>query len=58
MQVYFNHHTKIGSQLSTVVNTYNTSSNEFKKIDKDVLKISGEKRDLLEGDTIEKPMQD
>ncbi len=32
---------KMGTQLSTVVNTYNTSSKEFKKIDKDVMKITG-----------------
>jgi DNA recombination protein RmuC len=32
---------KIGSQLGTVVNTYNTSTNEFKKINKDVVKITG-----------------
>ena len=32
---------KIGSQLGTVVNTYNITSNEFKKIEKDVVKITG-----------------
>lgn len=32
---------KIGSQLSTVVNTYNTSTSEFRKINKDVVKITG-----------------
>lgn len=32
---------KIGSQLGTVVNTYNTSTNEFKKINKDIVKITG-----------------
>jgi len=30
---------KIGTHLGTTVNTYNTASKEFKKIDKDVLKI-------------------
>jgi len=32
---------KMGAQIGTVVNTYNTASQEFKKIDKDVTKISG-----------------
>jgi len=32
---------KLGGQLSSVVNSYNTASREFKKIDKDVLKITG-----------------
>lgn len=32
---------KMGGQLGTVVNTYNTGYREFKKIDKDVTRISG-----------------
>jgi len=32
---------KLGSNLSTTVNTYNTAYNEFRKIDKDVIKITG-----------------
>ncbi|QQR55133.1 DNA recombination protein RmuC [Candidatus Peregrinibacteria bacterium] len=31
---------KLGKQLGTTVNTYNTASREFKKIDKDVYKLS------------------
>lgn len=31
---------KLGTQIGTVVNTYNTSYKEFKKIDKDVMKIT------------------
>lgn len=46
---------KLGSQLGTVVNTYNTATGEFKKIDKDVLKITGVERELLESGTVEKP---
>jgi hypothetical protein len=34
--------TKVGSNLSTTVNSYNTASKEFKKIDKDITKITGE----------------
>ena len=32
---------KMGSQLGTTVNTYNTAYGELKKVDKDVMKISG-----------------
>jgi len=33
---------KLGKQLGTTVNTYNAASQEFKKVDKDVMKITGE----------------
>lgn len=33
---------KLGNQIGTVVNTYNTASKEFGKIDKDVYKITGQ----------------
>jgi len=33
---------KLGNNLGSVVSTYNKASKEFKKIDKDVLRISGE----------------
>jgi len=32
---------KLGNNLCTTVNTYNTAAKEFKKIDKDVIKIAG-----------------
>ena len=34
------YHNKLGNTLNTVVNHYNRTSDEFKKIDKDVMKIS------------------
>jgi DNA recombination protein RmuC len=34
-------HGKLGSSLGTVVNHYNSSGKEFKKIDKDILRITG-----------------
>lgn len=34
-------HEKLGSSLSTIVNHYNNSGKELKKIDKDILKITG-----------------
>lgn len=54
MAAYAEYQKKLGNQLSTVTNTYNMSSKEFKKIDKDILKISGKGGDL-ELDDIEKP---
>ena len=41
---------KLGVNLNTTVNSYNASYKEFKKIDKDVVKITGEesKIELLE----------
>jgi DNA recombination protein RmuC len=48
---------KIGIQLGTVVNTYNIGYKEFKKVDKDVMKITGKDSniELLE---LEKPKND
>jgi len=54
MSAYAEYQKKLGNQLSTVTNTYNMSSKEFKKIDKDILKISGKGGDL-ELEDIEKP---
>ncbi len=38
---YRDYQTKLGNALGTVVNHYNASEKEYKKIDKDVLKITG-----------------
>ena len=40
MKAYEEHHNRLGKQLETTVRTYNTSSSEFKKIDKDVYRIT------------------
>ena len=40
LNAYATYHEKLGNTLGTVVNHYNESSKEFKKIDKDVIKIS------------------
>jgi len=42
MKSYQDYHEKLGASLGTVVNHFNKSSNEFKKIDKDVVRITGE----------------
>jgi DNA recombination protein RmuC len=41
LNAYRDYQSKLGNALGTVVNHYNATEKEFKKIDKDVLKISG-----------------
>ncbi|PIR07108.1 MAG: DNA recombination protein RmuC [Candidatus Komeilibacteria bacterium CG11_big_fil_rev_8_21_14_0_20_36_20] len=54
LAAYGEYHQKLGNQLSTVANTYNFSNKEFKKIDKDILKVSG-KESALELEDVDKP---
>ena len=42
LNTYQEYHNKIGSSLQTVANHYNNSGKELKKVDKDVMRISGE----------------
>jgi DNA recombination protein RmuC len=50
---------KVGGHLSTTVNSYNAASKEFKKIDKDVVKISdGEAGGKIETEVIDRPQVD
>ena len=42
LKKYEEYHVKLGTSLSTVVNHYNNSGKELKKVDKDVLRIAGE----------------
>jgi DNA recombination protein RmuC len=49
------YHDKLGNALSTVVNHYNASNKELKKIDKDVLRIAGTSPELSTM-VIEKPL--
>lgn len=46
LKSYDEYHGKLGSALSTVVNHYNSSNKEFRKIDKDVLRIAGASPEL------------
>jgi len=55
LKAYDEYHQKLGNTISTVVNHYNNSGKEFKKIDKDILKISGE-NNAIETDTLERPI--
>lgn len=41
LKAYEDYHAKLGNSLSTVVNHYNAGGKEFKKIDKDVMRITG-----------------
>ncbi len=38
---YEEYHRKLGSSLATTVNHFNTSGKEFKKVDKDIMRITG-----------------
>ena len=42
LKSYEDYNTKLGNAISTTVNQYNLAGKEFKKIDKDVLRITGE----------------
>lgn len=57
LNAYADYHDKLGKNLGTVVNQYNLSGKEFKKIDKDVLRITGDGMniDILE---IDKPKEE
>ncbi len=46
LKSYDEYHGKLGNALNTVVNHYNTSNKELKKIDKDVLRITGSSPDI------------
>ncbi len=46
LQVYEDFHGKLGNQLNTVVNHYKRSTQEFKKINKDVTKITEGKEEF------------
>ncbi|MBD3359739.1 MAG: DNA recombination protein RmuC [Candidatus Buchananbacteria bacterium] len=45
---------KLGNNLSTTVNSYNSASKEFKKVDKDIVKITG-KESKIESLELDKP---
>ena len=56
LNAYKTYHEKLGNTLGTAVNHYNDSSKEFKKIDKDVIKISsGNSKININTEILEKP---
>ena len=54
LKSYEEYHAKLGNALSTSVNHFNASNKEFKKIDKDMLRITGETI-MVESFVVEKP---
>ncbi|PIR82211.1 DNA recombination protein RmuC [Candidatus Kaiserbacteria bacterium CG10_big_fil_rev_8_21_14_0_10_59_10] len=54
LKAYEDYYKKLGSSLSTTVNHYNAGSKELGKIDKDVLRITGESA-ALDAPLLEKP---
>ena len=42
LKAFADYHNKLGGHLQTSVNAYNSASKEFGKIDKDVLKLTGD----------------
>lgn len=57
MGAFYDYHEKLGKNLGVVVNQYNLSNKEFKKIDKDVMRISGEAINI-ETLEIDKPIEE
>ena len=57
LKSYEDYHSKLGNALGTVVNHYNGSNKEFKKIEKDVLRVTGGALELALPD-VEKPDRD
>lgn len=54
---YKSYHEKLGNTIGTVVNHYNNSSKEFKKIDKDILKVSSGNSKLdYDSNELDKPL--
>lgn len=54
---YSEYHSKLGNALGTVVNHFNASGREFRKIDKDILRITGSHNEF-EPLVLEKPSQE
>lgn len=46
MLAYDDYFQKVGTHLNTTVNAYNSAGKEFKKIDKDVVKITGQESEI------------
>lgn len=47
---YVEYHNKLGTQLKTVTNHYNSATKELKKVDKDVIRIAGDTTARIEPD--------
>lgn len=58
LQKYEDYHTKLGNALSTTVNQFNLGTKELKKIDKDVLRITGTSPELKLIDVAKPELED
>jgi DNA recombination protein RmuC len=58
LRSYYEYMQKLGNNLGTTVNMYNQANKEFGKIDKDVIKITGEGKSEIEIKQIDKPSMD
>ncbi len=57
LKAYLTYHEKLGNSLGTVVNHYNESNKEFKKIDKDITKLTSNRASIgIDAESIEKPL--
>ena len=57
LNAYKTYHDKLGNSLGVAVGHYNTSTNEFKKIDKDIIKISSRNSNInITSEEIERPL--
>jgi DNA recombination protein RmuC len=57
LKAYLTYHEKLGNSLGTVVNHYNVSSKEFKKIDKDITKLTSNRASIgIESESLERPL--
>jgi DNA recombination protein RmuC len=57
LQTYEEYHTKLGNTLGTAINHYNSTTKEFKKIDKDVVRI-GSEATVIDSPLLAKPEED
>jgi len=57
LKSYEDYHSKLGNSLSTAVNHFNNSNKEFRKVDKDVMRITGTTTGI-ETLVLEKPESD
>ncbi len=58
IQAYDEHFQRVGKNLSVVVNAYNGAQKEFKKIDKDVLHITGDTAGIAEPILLDRPEEE
>ena len=57
LKAYLTYHEKLGNSLSTVVNHYNVSNKEFKKIDKDITKLTSNRASIgVESENLERSL--